>query len=156
MDWKTSQIGAVSLLGKIQLILGLTTLCELNLSSPRPWLDRFHESKTPVVRIPLHLASRAIFHGRFRGAIKASGIQLVRTVLQYSMPQIQWLSTPTNGVYNLWTRLAGTPEFDTPAPEILVDGARLYWIGPKRTDKVVLYVPGTCLRATAPFLPGLG
>jgi len=94
-----------------------------------------------VVRIPFHLASRAVIHGRFRGAVRASGLYFLRTVTQYKMAQIQWLSPPTYWAYMFWMWWSGVTSHE-PAPEVLVDGTRLYWLGPKRTDRVILYVPG--------------
>jgi len=57
---------------------------------------------------------------------------------------MQWLLAPTRTTFDLWTKLSSITSHP---PEVLVDGAKLYWIGPKRTDKVVLYVPGASLEA---------
>lgn len=53
--------------------------------------------------------------------------------------QIKTISGSTAAVYSGWVKRHGLPE-TVEGP--FVDDSLLYWIGPKRTEKVVLYVHG--------------
>ncbi|PBK86164.1 hypothetical protein ARMGADRAFT_1017587 [Armillaria gallica] len=51
---------------------------------------------------------------------------------------IKLISAPTFDTYTKWTKKIGL----SPTIEDLPDGAKLFWIGKKRVDKVLLYVHG--------------
>lgn len=64
---------------------------------------------------------------------------VLRSVNEMHYAQVKALSGTTLGTYAAWTKKRGLPQV-VEGP--LVDDAYLYWIGPKRTGKVILYVHG--------------
>jgi len=62
----------------------------------------------------------------------------------FSIPQLQYAFGNTLSIYQKWTKSAKL----SPVVDELEDDARLLWIGPKRTDRVLLYCHGGCY-----FLP---
>lgn len=54
-------------------------------------------------------------------------------------PELQYLSGRAVNVYARWVFLRGLPSTIDKIPET---GARLLWLGPKRLDKILLYIPG--------------
>ncbi|KAJ7056139.1 Alpha/Beta hydrolase protein [Mycena amicta] len=63
-------------------------------------------------------------------------------IANLTLPQLQYLfGTPTSGVYHKWTKQTKL----TPATvDDLGENAKLLWIGPKRTDRVLLFLHGGC------------
>lgn len=57
----------------------------------------------------------------------------------FNAPQLQYALGTTRGTYEKWAKQSGLPVL----VEEIGEGARLLWIGPKRTDKMVLYFHGT-------------
>ncbi|KAJ7173612.1 Alpha/Beta hydrolase protein [Mycena filopes] len=55
-----------------------------------------------------------------------------------SVAQLQWLFGTTSDAYNKWTRSSRLPA----TVDELGENARLLWIGPKRLDRVVLFLHG--------------
>jgi acetyl esterase/lipase len=71
-----------------------------------------------------------------RKAALTSSARYINT--RSSVAQLQYLSGTSPSVYASWARRHGFPA----EIEDLRHDARLYWLGPKRTDKVILYIPG--------------
>ncbi|EAU87388.2 hypothetical protein CC1G_02147 [Coprinopsis cinerea okayama7 len=71
-----------------------------------------------------------------RKAALTSSARYINT--RSSVAQLQYLSGTSPSVYASWARRHGFPA----VIEDLRHDARLYWLGPKRTDKVILYIPG--------------
>ena len=68
-----------------------------------------------------------------------TGIRFIRWLTDtFSPPQLQCLVPSTVTTYKLWSKLRGMPV----TVENLMDGTSLVWIGPKRTNKVILYIHG--------------
>lgn len=59
----------------------------------------------------------------------------------FSGPELQRILGSSVDVYSTWARNAGLPI----TIEEMVDGGKLMWIGPKRTDKMLLYCHGAFL-----------
>ncbi|KDR71892.1 hypothetical protein GALMADRAFT_74610 [Galerina marginata CBS 339.88] len=57
---------------------------------------------------------------------------------KYNVPQLQYMLPKSVDTYKVWAKANGLPI----RVEELVDDATIMWIGPKRTDKVVLYFHG--------------
>jgi hypothetical protein len=58
---------------------------------------------------------------------------------QFNTKQLQWVMGNTGTVHKSWTMQNGLPfEVDE-----LGEDARLFWIGKRRTDRVILYFHGT-------------
>ncbi|KAF8901350.1 Alpha/Beta hydrolase protein [Gymnopilus junonius] len=102
--------------------------------------DIFHIF-TVWIRLPLALTWTAtwsiLFHrNNFR---KATAIHVFRWFSKkYTVPQMQYLLPKTVDTYKTWAKANNLPI----TVEDLVDDAMIMWIGPKRRDKVVLYLPG--------------
>ncbi|KAF7305735.1 Abhydrolase-3 domain-containing protein [Mycena chlorophos] len=58
----------------------------------------------------------------------------------FTIPQLQFAFGTTGVVYDKWTKQTK----QAPMVDDLDDGAKLYWVGPKRTDRVLLFLHGGC------------
>ncbi|PPQ74631.1 hypothetical protein CVT26_007440 [Gymnopilus dilepis] len=71
--------------------------------------------------------------------VRANGRHLVRWANErYTVPELQYLLPTSVEAYKRWAQTNNLPII----LEELVDDTVIMWIGPKRTDKVVLYIPG--------------
>ncbi|PFH50371.1 hypothetical protein AMATHDRAFT_145239 [Amanita thiersii Skay4041] len=59
-------------------------------------------------------------------------------MLHLGIPQVQYISGPTSQVYRTWAKKHNVPVI----VEELGSNARLYWIGSKTSDRVILYLHG--------------
>lgn len=67
-------------------------------------------------------------------------IIFTRYMTEYASPaQIQWAAPTSQAQYVAWCRLRKT---DLIIDEVGNDGGKLMWVGPKRLDRVVLYIHG--------------
>jgi len=106
------------------------------------WGDFVHLI-TIVLRAPFIIlwsfASNLVFHCSFRAAIRATTIFTLRFFnSSLNVPQIQYVLGSSENTYKAWARQNNLPI----TIEKLVDDGVLCWIGPKRTDRVVVYIPG--------------
>ncbi|KAF8970925.1 Alpha/Beta hydrolase protein [Flammula alnicola] len=96
---------------------------------------------TVMARIPFVLlwlcAKNLLFYRQtFRRTTASAMIRWFNK--EYSVAQIQYITPPSVDAYKAWAKSNNLPI----TVEELVDDTALMWIGPKRTDKVVLYFPG--------------
>ncbi|EAU87381.2 alpha/beta hydrolase fold protein [Coprinopsis cinerea okayama7 len=98
---------------------------------------------TTIIKMPLaitwDLIGTALKQKRISGISKPVVVRALRRLNETAtISQLQLLAGDSREVYESW---AARQRLDTTI-EDLVDETYLYWIGPKRRDKVVLYVPG--------------
>ncbi|TFK26922.1 alpha/beta hydrolase fold protein [Coprinopsis marcescibilis] len=80
-----------------------------------------------------------VFPAKGRGVAKTALSASVRHLMSHTTTaQIQALSGTSRQAYEAWAKRNKLPI----TVESLVDGSALFWIGTKRTDRVVLYVHG--------------
>ena len=83
--------------------------------------------------------SNLLLHGSFTAAKRATTISTLRFFgSSFNVTQIQYILGSSENIYKAWTKQNNLPV----TIERLVDDSVLYWIGPKRTDRVILYIPG--------------
>lgn len=97
-----------------------------------------------IITLPLHLTwdlvVQAVWGRKLSHLPKRAVISGVKQLVERSsMPQIQYMvGTSDEVVYEAWTKSAREPR----TVERFVDESVLYWIGPKKTHKVILYCHG--------------
>lgn len=85
-------------------------------------------------------ATNLIFLFSIRAAKRATVVSTFRFFnSKCNAAQIQYVLGKSENTYKTWAKRNDLPI----TIEKLVDDADLYWIGPKRTDRVVLCFPGT-------------
>ncbi|KAJ7188867.1 Alpha/Beta hydrolase protein [Mycena filopes] len=90
----------------------------------------------PAVLLWTALTTSYASHNAERTLKRILGDAAVRYAVGLSIPQLQWRSGTTYNVYNKWAH-----EFHLSAiADELGEDARLLWIGPKRLDRVVLFI----------------
>lgn len=75
----------------------------------------------------------------WRRVLGDSGFRFLVSVL--SIKHLQFVFGTTLQVYKRWVKQNGLP----PLVEEIGDDARLLWVGPKRTDRVIVYFHGRTL-----------
>ncbi|KAF8903377.1 Alpha/Beta hydrolase protein [Gymnopilus junonius] len=102
--------------------------------------ERLHFA-TVWVRLPFVLlwtcfTNLLFYRNNFK---RATAFRMVRWFGEkYSVAQTQYILPKSVEAYKIWAKANGLPI----TVEELEDGAAIMWIGPKRTDKVALYVHG--------------
>ncbi|KAF6752359.1 alpha/beta hydrolase fold protein [Ephemerocybe angulata] len=89
--------------------------------------------------VMLDLVKHLVSGRKGPGLLKYSGLSAMRYLNKAPYEGLKWLAGTTSANYAAWAKARGIPPIvDGP----LIDDASIYWLGPKRTDKVVLCVPG--------------
>ncbi|KAJ6506142.1 Alpha/Beta hydrolase protein [Mycena vulgaris] len=95
----------------------------------------------PAVLIWTALIGRHAKNNKGRPLKRVIGERAFRYgITHFSLPQLQFAFGTTKAAYAKWTKQVKL----APVVDELGDGARLLWIGPKRTDRVMLYLHGGC------------
>ncbi|KAF7363151.1 Abhydrolase-3 domain-containing protein [Mycena venus] len=93
----------------------------------------------PAVLIWTALTKSHASYNKHRSVKRIVGDSIIRYSTHYlELPQLQYLLGTTLGVYRTWTRKAQL----LPVIDELGEDARLLWIGPKRLDRVILFLHG--------------